>query len=654
MAKESYPTAAADLARAPTTPYVPNNDISDKATIVESSNSAADSFRLAAIDSMLDGRYRVRDVKGGPGRSGMGIVYIVESGEGRFAAKTFQHHFARNLPLVQRFLREARTWMLTGFHPNIVHAYFIDIINAVPYLFMQYVEPDRDGRLSMADYLRSGPIPLDRALDWAIQCCDGMAHATLAVPGLVHRDLKPENLLISRDGTLKITDFGLVRCRSIEGLESLVDVAAINCPNLTHVGSAFGTPAYMAPEQFAAADDVEEAADIYAFGCCLYEAISGQRVFTVQQSENAVHHMMQLRQMHESYEPVPLLERVRDCPQDVDRIVMRCLEKGPHDRWQSFEELRLQLVFARDHVLRLPVPVRSYAEPTADQVGRQLRSLTLLDGYHRAVRLQDLRESQDSSPYAFHLALASYFRSAGETDEERRQLEKAVNARTVREGYEAARRLAELYLQEGEFSKADEVLDSFLNEDPGAVERLLEPAIGVRIVRQEFAEAEELLDRQPPSLRTGLLRAALLRAQGRCADAAQVWRGQLSAILTSIAGKLAEISKGDRVGWELEGDAEVLTNALSILAPEFDAYPLKSVEHAVWPELDAYPDFSADMAWLSNALGELADNEHMTGTEEAKRIEACAKLLGYPNRLPRHLSRDERWFWEVETSSTSS
>lgn len=593
----------------------------------------------------------MRDVRGGPGKSGMGIVYIVDGEDGAYAAKTFQHHFARNLPLVQRFLREARTWMLTGFHPNIVHAYFIDIINAVPYIFMQYVEGDDKGRLSLADYLRDGPAPLERALEWAIQCCEGMAHATLSVPGLVHRDLKPENLLITRDGTLKITDFGLVRCRAIEGLESLIDIAAVSRPNLTQVGSAFGTPAYMAPEQFAAADDVNESADIYAFGCCMYEAICGERVF-VAKPNSAMHAMMQLRHMHETQEPTPLRERVRDCPQDIDRVVMRCLEKHPNDRWQSFEELRVQLDFVRQNVLKSSHPAYSFAEPTADQVGRQLRSLTLLDGYHRAVRLQGLRDNHDTSPYAFHLALASYFRSAGELDEERRQLEKAVTARNVREGHEAARRLAELYLQDGEFRKADAVLDSFLIDDPSAIERLLEPAVGVRIVRQEFAEAQQLLDEQPPSLRVGLLRAALVRAQGHCAEAAQIWRTQVSKILDHIQYKLEEVSLNDRVGWEFENDPEVLRRVLSVLAPNLDTSVLAKSQHAVWPEIDAYPDFSADMAWLSNALGELSGNENAIDTGESERIANCASLLGYPNRLPRHLTRDEQWFWTSEASDT--
>ena len=640
----------AELADTPTTPYTSPSDPSDAPTHIDSCADAADSFRLAAIGSALDGRYRVLDVKGGPGRSGMGIVYIVDSDDGPFAAKTFQHQFARNLSLIQRFLREARTWMLAGFHANIVHAYFVDIINATPYLFMEYIEPDAEGRLSLADHLRGGPIPISQAVDWAIQCCEGMAHAVRSVPGLVHRDLKPENLLIARDGTLKITDFGLVRCRSVEGLESLVDESATHRPELTQMGSAFGTPAYMAPEQFASADEVTEAADVYAFGCCLYEAICGERVFTARK-DGEMGQMAQLRRMHELQEPVPLLNRMRECPQDLDRVIMRCLEKAPRDRWQAFDELGDELTFIRTNVLRDVAHTRIRAEPTAERVGHQVRSLTLLDGYHRAVRLEALRDNQDTSPCAFHLALASYFRSAGEADEERRQLEKAVNVRNVREGYEAARRLAELYLLEGEFRLADEVLDSFLRDDPAALERLLEPAVGVHIVRQEFDEAERILAQQPKSLRTEMLHAALFRARGQCRAAAQIWQRQTEELLASIIAKLSEISTVDRVGWEFKEDPATLQRVLTVLAPASDTSALARADHATWPDLDVYPDFSADMAWLSNALGELAANETVAASERAGDFASCAELLGYPERLPRHLSRDEQWFWDAAESS---
>ncbi|HRI88064.1 MAG TPA: protein kinase [Candidatus Hydrogenedentes bacterium] len=635
-----------------TTPFTPgefHDEISDLPTMVDSCNDAAESFRTSAIGSMLDDRYRVLDVKGGPGRSGMGVVYIVEADGVRLAAKTFQHQFSRNLSLVERFLREARTWLLTGFHANIVHAYYIDIIGATPYLFMEYVESDKEGRISLADQLRYGAVPLDSAVDWAIQACEGMEHATQSVPGLVHRDLKPENLLIGADGRLKITDFGLVRCHLAEGLEAFVDEGIATRPGLTQVGSAFGTPAYMAPEQFFAAEDVSQVADIYALGCCFYEAISGVRVFTIR-STTALEHLMEMRRMHESETPMPLLDRVRECPQDLDRVIMKCIEKRPEDRWQSFTELKEQLLFVQERVMqstRMPLPEM---EPSAAQVGQQLRSLTLADGYSRAIRLQDLRDSQDTSPYAFHLAMGSYFRTADEVEEERRQLEKALRVRTVQEGLEAASRLAELYLSDGEFRNAEALLTSFLGENPGAADALLEPLVHLRIVRQQFDDARALLDAAVPSFRVDLLRATLHRAQGQLGQSTDIWDRHIRIVLEAIREKLGEISAGDRVGWEHATDPQILREVMEHFAPDCDTSCLESVEHAVWPDLDAYPDFSADMAWLSNAMGELADANDPDDEPICESIRHCAKLLGYPERLRRHLQRDETWFWSSEPS----
>src|SRR5690606_36605564 len=84
---------------------------------------------LWPVGTSVEGRYTVEDIRGGPGVSGMGVVYILRDGERRLAAKTFQHRFSNDLDLILRFLREAKTWMLTGFHPHIVQASFIDIID---------------------------------------------------------------------------------------------------------------------------------------------------------------------------------------------------------------------------------------------------------------------------------------------------------------------------------------------------------------------------------------------------------------------------------------------------------------------------------------------------------------------------------------------
>ncbi|MBX7256175.1 MAG: protein kinase [Candidatus Hydrogenedentes bacterium] len=595
------------------------------------------------VGNLLDERYKVLDVRGGPGVSGMGVVYVVESDGNRFAAKTFQHQFSQNLSLIERFLREARTWILTGFHPNIVHAYFIDIVEACPYLFMEYVESNARGTVSLADNLRDGSLSMRDALDLAIQCCDGMIHATKLVPGLVHRDLKPENLLIAADGTLKITDFGLVRCHIAEEIKLDHVVEGNGKDDLTQVGAAFGTPAYMAPEQFVEAGSVSQVADIYAFGCCFYEAISGQRLFTIR-TDTPIEHLLAMRRFHQSEPPVPLHDRVKECPQELDRVIMRCLEKDPGDRWQTFEEVRERLLFVYERTLGSSYVSRTMPEPTRAQIDIQEKSLTLLDGYHRAVRLRNLRENQDASPYAFHLALASFFHCAEEYAEEGRQLEKALRVLGPNQGYEVVRRLGELQVQSGELDKAERLLNDFLLAHPHDLDRCLEPYVYLRVAQGDFAGAEKLLEAFTPNWRISMLRARVLRKAGKIQELSSLLEGQVDQAISEIKSDLDSIESDSPVGWEYDGDVHVLKKVMAALAPEYDLSALDSATHAVWPDLDAYPDLSAEMAWLSDALG---------GLSELGTVSPCkgitygdlARLLGYPNRLPRHLSRDETWFW---------
>ena len=602
--------------------------------------------------NVLDGKYRVVEVKGGPGVSGMGVVYITDAGDTRYAAKTFQHQFSQNLPLVERFLREARTWILTGFHVNIVHAYFIDIIDATPYLFMEYVEPNDRGHLSLADRLRDGPLDMMEAVRLGIQCCDGMIHATSSVPGLVHRDLKPENLLITAEGILKITDFGLVRCNIAEEIPWFSETPSRPSASLTQLGTTFGTPAYMAPEQFVEAGGVGEAADIYAFGCCFYEAISGGRLFTIR-ADTAIEHLLALQRFHQHEPPIPLRQRVPLCPQDLDRVIMKCLEKDPADRWQSFRELRGELHSVLENAFDLGFTAPQSQHPTARQVASQIRSLTLLDGYRRAVRLRNLRENQDASPYAFHLALASYFHCSGEPEEERRQLEKAMRVRGPQQGYEAVRRLGELLVEAGELDQAASLLDRFLSDDPMSLDRCLEPYVYLCVAREAFALAEELVRRFPRSRRTEALLACIYLASDRHAELIALYEAQIGDILASIRENLASIEPGDRVGWEHNRDQEAFSAVMKVMAPDCNLEILKRASHTAWPDLEAYPDFSAEMAWLSEALGALAELD----TSGRETYRECARLLGYPERLQRHLIRDETWFWTAddnEAQNTSS
>ena len=603
--------------------------------------------RLWSVGDAIEGRYTVVDIRGGRGVSGMGVVYILDDHGRRLAAKSFQEQFARNLPLIERFLREARTWLLTGFHPNIVHAHFLDIIEATPHVFMEYVESDAAGRLTLADHIAGGPLPLADVLRYAVQVCDGMIHATRAVPGLVHRDLKPENLLISPEGILKISDFGLVRCHFAPDPARQEPSHDPGNDSLTQFGSVFGTPAYMAPEQFLAETTVTNAADIYAFGCCLYEALAGKPPFPTE-GRTGLERFLALKQFHLNATPTPLREAVPACPTEAHGLVMRCLAKRPGDRWSGFEEIRDRLLWILDrrfHVRIRPLP----RHVTSDlEIEEQRASLALIEGYQRAIRLRNLRENQDNSPYAFHLALASYFHCHHDAKEERRQLEKAGRARGGHMGYEVARRLGDLLLAHGEFEQASALLETFLVDHPDSLDHILEPYVRVLLARGALDETERLLDSMPASLRTEVLRAELLHAQGDTVRLAGMARSFVENMLERIRIKLDGLAPHDVVGWAVEGDWDVLREALEDRPPTWNLAALDAVANVVWPDLSGYPDFSADMAWLSHGLGSLAELEDVVSAEDRERFARHARRLDYPERLRRHLERDEYWFWMTE------
>ncbi len=622
-------------------------------TIITDGARTPPSDELLGVGDLLDGRYRIAELRGGRGVSGMGVVYIVddEAAGGRYAVKSFQRVYARKLLIVQRFVREARTWMLTGFHPNIVQAFHLDIIDALPYLFMEYVENDARQRHSVADYLNRGALSTNVALDFAVQVCDAFEHALAAVPDLVHRDLKPENILVTPDGVAKVTDFGLVRCR-VAG-ELLVkhgmdpEDATEASDHLTRVGAVFGTPPYMAPEQFEDPASVTVAADIYALGCVLYEMLTGQPPFVVAE-RTTVERVEAFRRRHTSSGPISLRERMRDCPRELDRIVMRCLEKQPDARWESFAALRAALARVVERALGMGPRQPPALEPSAQQVGLQMRSITLLDGYEQAVRMRNLRERHEVSPYSFHLALASFFHVQGDRAEERRQLEKAARARRGEHGDEVARRLGALYVETGQLDAAHLVFEDYLAEHPGNLERILEPYVALLLERGDFERAQTLVDGLGESTRAHPLRAGVLRARGDAAGLADYLAAHAEATLDDVAARIRRLQPDDTIGLQHAADLDVLRSLLLQFRADCPRDVLDVVDVAAWPDLSGYPDFAQDLAWLSNDFGELVRLRPDASAAPAWR--EAAALLGYPNRLPAHTSREERWFWQQEVS----
>jgi len=592
--------------------------------------------------------YPVLEIRGGRGVSGMGVVYIVEDEGKLFAVKSFQPRFGRELAFVERFIRETRTWMLLGFHPNIVHAYRVDIIDAVPYLFMEYIPSDGTGKHSLADYLRAGALPLDTFLDFGLQLCEGMVHATAAVPGLVHRDLKPDNILLTPSGILKITDFGLVRAHgdSGEGLEILARAPTDSKSrrNITELGSVFGTPAYMAPEQFSSAAAVGLESDVYAVGCIFYEALAGRPPFRAE-GDTTLEKIVSLKRQHIEAQPPSLGTIAPEIPEDLIVIVEKCLEKKPDHRWRSFGALQAAL---RDAALRhAPNALRpaACADAMPQQVAAQLRSLSLLDGYAQAVRLRHLRDHYAKSPYAFHLALASYFHCQNDRHEEERQLLRALSARGAEAGYEATRRAAELWLDAGRLPEAAKLLEAFLGRVPQGAGHVLEPLLRVLTLQGEFARAEAILAAQPEGPRTTLLAVELAEARGERAKARGLLEGQMRKSIHDIASALRAAQTGASLNWEHESDIALLERLWPALGADAPFQLPAETEQVIWPALSGEADLAAPMAWLSLAVGRLSVLSEECCPEEAARLRQIAVQLEYPARFSLHTERDEYWFW---------
>lgn len=267
-------------------------------------------------------------------KGGMGVVYIVYDTEFReaFAVKTYQDKL-QSVKAQEQFKKEALIWINLDRHENIAWAKFVENIHNRFYLFLEYVS---GGDLSR--WIGAKRLDLKQVLLFAIQFCYGMEHA-LAKGVKAHRDIKPQNCLITDDGTLKITDFGLAKALHTpdfeQGTEHLSS-SSFNDLTTTLTGQAGGTLPYMAPEQFDDLKRVDVKADIYSFGIMLYEMICGQLPFIGNTYK-------ELREKHQKA-PIPDLPPFSITQaQPLADIVQKCLAKKPWERYADFSFLRKEL-----------------------------------------------------------------------------------------------------------------------------------------------------------------------------------------------------------------------------------------------------------------------------------------------------------------------
>ncbi|HEY5611611.1 MAG TPA: serine/threonine-protein kinase, partial [Thermoanaerobaculia bacterium] len=276
------------------------------------------------------------------GSGGMGDVYLAKDTrlERQVAIKVLPPEFSEDAQLKARFQREAKTISQLS-HPNICPLFDVGEQEGLDFLVMEYLEGE-----TLA--VKKGPLPIPQVLKIGIQIAEALAAAHRQ--GIVHRDLKPGNVMIMKSGTVKLVDFGLAK-----------EVGAIATKTrgsdekpLTAEGMIVGTLAYMAPEQIARGE-ADARTDIFALGAMLYEMVAGKRAFAGETKASLIASIIER-------DPPPIRSLQPAAPSSLERIIKRCLEKDPEERWQSAADLAAAIALIGDEQ---PIAARSRSSRNA-------------------------------------------------------------------------------------------------------------------------------------------------------------------------------------------------------------------------------------------------------------------------------------------------
>jgi len=279
------------------------------------------------------GRYEIRSAIGA---GGMGEVYLARDIklERQVAIKLLSEEFNKHPDRLRRFTQEARAASALN-HPNILTIHEIGDIDGKHYIATEYIEGE-----PLRHHIQLSRMKLREALDVMVQIASALSTAHQA--GIIHRDVKPENIMVRPDGIVKVLDFGLAKLTENQSLTMDSEAGTIS-KKATDPGTIMGTVAYMSPEQ-ARGKRVDARTDIFSFGILLYEMVAGRPPFTGESSTDVLAAIL-------DKEPLPLLRFVDGLPQELQRIVTKCLRKESDQRYQTMKDVLLDLRELRDELV---------------------------------------------------------------------------------------------------------------------------------------------------------------------------------------------------------------------------------------------------------------------------------------------------------------
>jgi Tol biopolymer transport system component len=285
------------------------------------------------------------------GAGGMGEVYRARDPglKREVAIKVLPSSVSQDTERLRRFEQEAQATAALN-HPNILAIHRFGVFEGAAYLVSELLEGS-----TLRQVIERSTVPVRKTIDIGVQIAHGLAAAH--EKGIIHRDLKPENLFVTKSGQVKILDFGLAKLT-----DRSTDVES-NGPTMTHVsepGMVIGTAGYMSPEQVRG-KAIDHRADIFAFGAILYEMLVGKRAFQRSTWADTMSAIL-------NEDPVSVSQMIQTTPPGLQRVVHRCLEKNPEQRFQSASDLAFALEALSDSGISSGSPIAAPARPRKRRV----------------------------------------------------------------------------------------------------------------------------------------------------------------------------------------------------------------------------------------------------------------------------------------------